>query len=108
MTEEQKLRGMAPAGNPFKVPEGYFDSLTLRTMDNIRKYEGRRHRSTWLRWSVAAAVAGIVATAGFLALHDNIDEMPLAENEGVVSNEELEYAMIANSDIEYYLTEAGE
>ena len=29
MTEEQKLRDIAPAGNPFRVPEGYFDNLAM-------------------------------------------------------------------------------
>lgn len=108
MTEEQKLRDIAPAGNPFRVPEGYFENLAMRTMDNIGKYEARRHRRTWLRRSIAAAVAGIVATAGFMVIDNNAYDMPVADNEGIVSNEELEYAMIANSDIEYYLTEADE
>ena len=108
MTEEQKLRKIAPAGNPFRVPEGYFETLTQRTMDNIRRQERRQRRTVWFRWSAAAAVAGIIATAGFFAIENNTQEMQFAENESIVTSEELEYAMIDNQDIEYYLTEAGE
>ena len=108
MTEEQKLRNIAPAGNPFRVPEGYFETLTQRTMDNIRRQESRKRRTVWFRWSAAAAIAGIIATAGFFALEGRTGEMPVAENENTVTTEELEYAMIDNSDIEYYLTEAGD
>ena len=43
-----------------------------------------------------------------MVIDNNAYDMPVADNEGIVSNEELEYAMIANSDIEYYLTEADE
>lgn len=108
MTEEQKLRKIAPAGNPFRVPEGYFETLTQRTMDNIRKQESHNRRTVWFRWSAVAAVAGIIATAGFFALDNNTQEMQFAENESAVTSEELEYAMIDNRDIEYYLTEAGD
>ena len=108
MTEEQKLRKIAPAGNPFRVPEGYFETLTQRTMDNIRKQERHNRRTVWFRWSAAAAVAGIIATAGFFALDNNTQEMQFAENESAVTSEELDYAMIDNRDIEYYLTEAGD
>lgn len=108
MTEEQKLKKIAPAGNPFRVPEGYFETLTQRTMDNIRKQESTNRRTVWFRWSAAAAVAGIIATAGFFALDNNTQEMQFAENESAVTSEELEYAMIDNRDIEYYLTEAGD
>lgn len=108
MTEEQKLRKLAPAGNPFRVPDGYFETLTRRTMDNIRKQESHRRHISWFRWSAAAAIAGIIVTAGFFALDNDTHEVSFAENENSITSEELEYAMIDNQDIEYYLTEAGD
>ena len=47
-----KLNDKIEKGNPFKVPEGYFDSLTDRTMAAIREEE---IRNEW--WGILSAAA---------------------------------------------------
>lgn len=61
--------------NPFKVPEGYFDSIAQRVMDNLPAHEvkmipaeektKRNHRiPIWVRYGVAAAVVAAIFTVG--------------------------------------------
>ncbi len=69
--------------NPFKVPEGYFDTITSRVMERIPENEvkliptetqGTSKKKTWWR-SYAAAAAVIVAIFGAgLLIHNNGSE----------------------------------
>lgn len=107
--------------NPFKVPEGYFNTLPERVMQSINQEEQaqklslvRHRRSLFLmRMGIAAALTGVFIFAGMLAhQHRNAvtsgaDAVNFAQQLDLDYNDEtLEYAMLDNNDIEYYLTVA--
>lgn len=104
---EDKLLDRFGRENPFRVPEGYFDTFPNRVMSQITKKKKRR--DPW-RWAVAAVFACCVAGGG-LALFKN--ELGLSSQSQVVAslpaeqmNELLDCNMVSNLDIENYLTEA--
>ena len=101
--------------NPFKVPNGYFDTLTNRVMQRINA-EGahtaqKSNTRLFFRLAAAAMLAGAFFMAG-LAIYErstpltsNADDIIFAQ-ELEYTDELLDYAMLDNSDIEYYLTAA--
>lgn len=112
MTNENKLRQIAPDSNPFKVPEGYFQTFPERMMERIAMEEGRsrttqkkKHTSHVGRWIVAAAMTAVAMGAGITLYSTNLDRQ-LAREEEQYIEDELDYAMVNNDDIENYLTEA--
>lgn len=64
--------------NPFRIPEGYFDSLSQRVMDNIPDNQvvimpvnERRPFEGWRKYAAAAAVVGVLFGAGLF--YNNAD-----------------------------------
>lgn len=121
-TNEKALREMTSSANgknPFLVPEGYFDNLPDRVMSHIRE-DGqhsllkRRHKSRFfIRLTAAAVLTGFFSLAGLMIyeqrhpLSNYQEDNPLASVQEIEYTDELlDYAMLDNSDIEYYLTEA--
>lgn len=121
-TDEKPLREMnssAKGKNPFLVPEGYFDNLPDRVMSHIRE-EGqhnilkRRHKSRFfIRLTAAAVLTGFFSLAGLMIyeqghpLSNHQEGNPLTSLQEIEYTDELlDYAMLDNNDIEYYLTEA--
>lgn len=117
--EENILKERFGKENPFKVPEGYFDHLTERIMENLPEQEVRvidiRSRQTlWqnlpLR-KIAAAVAVVALLGGgsFWALqhegdskmvaHAKQHEQKAVSSEDAAFNEMADYAMIDNETI---------
>ena len=104
--------------NPFKVPKGYFDSLPQRVMQRIKAENGlslqpaRKSKSLlFIRLAAAATLAGVFFMAG-VAIYErskpfstNVEDIIFA-HEVEYTDELLDYAMLDNSDIEYYLTVA--
>lgn len=102
--------------NPFIVPKGYFDSLPSKIMTKVRESgpvvtTTHRRKLPFLRIGVAAALIGILSMTSVMIYRQNMssnkyDEMaqatPFQDIES--SDELLDYAMLDNSDIEYYLT----
>lgn len=130
---EKKLReimGSTQGHNPFRVPEGYFDEFPQRMMQRIRmddakgeKVEPDRHRilssgpvrkhRLLIRLGSAAAIAGIFFLAWTVASDyrqpdvTKMAETPVTSTQEIEYTDELlDYAMVKNSDIEYYLTVA--
>ena len=117
--EENILKERFGKENPFKVPDGYFDHLTERIMENLPEQEIRvidiRSRQTlWQKLplrKIAAAVAVVALLGGgsFWALQHNGDSRMVAhaklhEQKAVASedaafNEMADYAMIDNETI---------
>lgn len=87
--------------NPFSTPEGYFEALPLQVMDRIR--QRRRNRTIW-KWAAAAAVAGVISTAGMMSLRNQSDA--LMADDMIYTEDALDYSMINNLDIVYYISEA--
>lgn len=108
---------------PFKVPEGYFDNLTARIMEQIpeEKEESasivnlsqrKRTNNLWIKVLSAAASLVLIAIVSTKVINKptdaNIDNTPLqmAEyTEEDAYNEDLVlYSMVDNSDIYDYLS----
>ncbi len=105
--EEKVLLERFGRENPFRVPEGYFDTLPEKVMNRLPRK--RRTSHLWLKWSVAAILAGCVGLATFKIVESPSETATLATQDGL--NEEyieeaLDYSMINNLEIATYLTEA--
>ncbi len=128
------IKGLPPEGreNPFLVPEGYFETFTQRLMSRLPDeatpqsalpllgQQGReRNPRGWARqwWKYAAAVV-VVCGVGLGALRLTLrqegegtslatagDDTETLYGEEYI-NDALDYAIVRNSDIELYLTEA--
>lgn len=106
------------ASDPFKVPEGYFDSFCDRVMSQLPEQQQTIRRTliprVW-RYAAAAVVVGLIASVAVLVpqFKQGQEDMQLASNhvESDMSldeeyfNEVLDYSMLNNNDIAYYLTE---
>lgn len=117
--EENILKERFGKENPFKVPDGYFDHLTERIMENLPEQEVRgidiRSRQTlWQKMplrKIAAAVAVVALLGGgsFWALQHEGDskmvahvkqhEQKAVSSEDAAFNEMADYAMIDNETI---------
>ncbi len=98
-SEENLLAGRVGRENPFRVPEGYFDALPAQVMSRIA--QRRQRRRIW-RWAAAAVMAGCICTAGFLMM--NGSSSLLAGSDNTYMEDELDYSMLNNLDIQQYLT----
>lgn len=120
--DDKTLREMTSSANgknPFRVPEGYFDTLPQRVMEHIKE-EGqaeqpKRHRKSrfFIRLTAAAVLTGFFSLAGLMMYEQS--HQPASSQAPTVlasaqemefTDELLDYAMLDNNDIEYYLTEA--
>lgn len=121
-TDEKTLREMTSSANgknPFRVPEGYFDTLPQKVMERIKE-EGqagqpkrRRKSRFFIRLTAAAVLTGFFSLAGLMMYEQSHPLTPYQETASIASASEMEYgdelldyAMLDNSDIEYYLTVA--
>jgi len=109
--------------NPFTVPEGYFETLTQRVMDNVRQTERanvvcitQKRRVNWQLWTwgIAACIVGALV---FVQIQRNKTSDPqetslLAEQNQVENytyddqyqDEEMNYAMVDYNDVYCYLS----
>ena len=101
MIEEKFIKELCGQENTFCIPEGYFEALPQQVMCRINQ---RRTRNTFWKWAAAAVVAGMISTAGILSLSSPADTLTAAEKE--YTGDELDYSLIDNMDIAYYLSEA--
>lgn len=120
--DEKFLREIASSANgknPFRVPQGYFHTLPQRVMERIREEEQNkahkhgRSRRLFMRLTAAAMLTGFFALAGLMIyeqghpLSNHQEGNPLTSLQEIEYTDELlDYAMLDNNDIEYYLTEA--
>ncbi len=112
MKEEDIIRKLTEGKeNPFVVPDGYFDDFTARLtarLPETRKKEPRRRVHVWRYAAVLLVAFGVGLTFLFTSRQSDI----LADNDGMEQyqedyiNDALDYALISNSNIELYLTEA--
>ena len=112
---------LPPNNNPFKVPDGYFDNLTERIMQQIPEETATRKAvrvPLWRRYDfrAAAAVALVVLGVGAYSLFHQKDTLmseqqatAVAEmNGGVQSAEPIDqvadYIMCDNHDLYAYIS----
>lgn len=129
MIEENKLRQHVGTKDPFKVPEGYFDTFADRLqsrIDQMPKAEKKPTKRVHLvpkAWFAAAASIVIVASVGLSVMlpkwktgQADINHLANTELAGTSESDasameeayyfdEFDYAMIDNNEIAYYLTE---
>ena len=106
--------------NPFLVPDAYFDNLPKKVMQRIKTNEVIAAPKKVTSWNkrpifqlVAASLTGIFIISGVILYRHALPTTLLPENNNFFSltdmeysDEDLDYLMLDNSDIEYYLTVA--
>ena len=134
MKEEDIIKKLDGAKSAFKTPDGYFDSFTSRLMERM-EHEGllAEKRPTeavvvempervkaipmtpvkrWARFAAAAVVASICMIGGtYLYTRSDVAEQTQADSFAELMSEDmldeaLDYELLNNGQIEYYLTEA--
>lgn len=133
MKEEDIIRQHDTGSNPFGTPDGYFEGFTSRLMERMER-EGLLTTEApntepvvkvvelnpfkrFARYAAAAVVAGVCVGAGtYLYTHRNASDQLLSGDaiEMAFSDEtldealdyEMEYGLMDNNQIAYYLTEA--
>lgn len=97
--------------DPFRVPEGYFDSLTDRVMNRLpeQQIQVKKPRAIGLRpyLYVAAAFAGFILCCGSLFhVSNTTQQREMALQDSIYMEEMMDYTMMDNLTIHQYLTEA--
>ena len=130
MNEEELIRKHDSGRRPFKTPDGYFDNFTSQLMERMER-EGLLTKEEQpaevkakvvamspvrraLRYAAAAVVVGFCVATGtyFIQQQDGAEEQALTADASdlLYSDEaldyELDYEMVNNQQIAYYLTEA--
>lgn len=93
--------------NAFRVPDGYFDTLTERIMDSLPQQPKQKRLTLVPRlWRYAAGVAVCVGIATTLYItgssHNRLVQQQQEREEYI--NEALDYTMMDNMQIADYLT----
>lgn len=100
--------------NPFLVPEGYFDNLTGRVMDNIPmdvpsgKRKAQILHMRMMRWAAACVCFILISTSAYVYLNKhNESDSHLATTDDISETmmEAADYAMIDNQDMYKMLAE---
>lgn len=128
--EEEAIRKICGGENPFKVPEGYFQNFTRNLMDKIpeeqpvkvvgiKKRPVHHFRMIWYAAACLTAVA-ILGSTLYLSLTPSTDTFSIngtlmdgpSNFASLFYDEEqieeaLDYALVNNEDIIYYLSEAN-
>ena len=99
---EARLRQRFGTATPFTVPDDYFTTLSGRVMNHIASRH--RRRRIW-QWTAAAIFVGCMAAGGLL-LGINADNLSADAANAQYIEDALDYTMLDNASIAYYLTEA--
>lgn len=103
MIEEKYLKERMTKRNPFRVPEGYFDSFADQVMAQLPEREQKAKRMMLRPWMYAAAcmiVAVFSVTIYFSHVSDETMESPqMAVVSEAYMDEAADYAMIDNTEI---------
>lgn len=111
--EDKELREMFGQQNPFRVPEGYFDTLTERVMSNLpdrKPQEARKSKLVALRpWLYAAACVVVLVVMSVVWLFRQQPDTPQVAVASSVSatstsdssymDEAADYVMLDNAEI---------
>lgn len=122
MKEEDIIRKKCGTGNPFKVPEDYFEHFTSELMARLPERTPKADSVIplrRLRWKLAVwyATAAVLCGAMFLGgyyIHNNRTPQaaPMAQTSSgteagdAYMDDLLDYAMVSNHEIALYLTDA--
>lgn len=98
---EIRLNETLGGKNPFLTPEGYFEALPQRTMRRIKRQQRRRLA---LKWAAAAVFAVFIGSTAMMTTQTQENNLEAEQTEYI--EDALDYSMIDNMEIAYYLTEA--
>ncbi len=105
--EEKYIKERLGQDNPFRVPDGYFNSLTDRVMNQLPERQ-QKSRSVHLRaWLYTAACVAVLAVMGvsFLFHHIESEQQKLTvttettNTDNTYIDDVVDYAMIDNAEI---------
>ena len=102
MNDEQYLRNRMGDRNPFRVPDGYFDSLAAEVMQKLpeRQHVSRFTRlRPWLYAAVFLFVAVLTATVYFVAPESNREQIAVTTTQDSYFEDAADYVMADNNDI---------
>lgn len=112
MNEEKYIIERVGKENPFRVPEGYFDSLASEVMARVDASEApapRKARQVWLRpvlYAAASVCALFISVAAYQSFSSQPSAKPIAQqveaaiHQGEDSfDEAADYLMVDNQDI---------
>ena len=109
--------------NPFKVPEGYFDTLNTRIMENVARQasteeksgkpaQAKNVRMHVLRWAAACACILVIGVSAVLFTFKDTDtsEVPATAQQSFFTsddafNQAADYTMLDNHDMYQMLAE---
>ena len=108
--------------SPFRVPEGYFDTLNTRIMDKVAKQasaqkdekpaKAKNVRMHVLRWAAACACVLIVGASAVIYTFKDTDtpEVPETAQQSITTSEDAfnqaaDYTMLDNHDMYMMLAE---
>ncbi len=107
---DEKITQRCGKQNPFKVPEGYFDTLNERIMTSVDKSE--RRNTAWIRricfTAAAACVAGILIFNAYNTENQLQSEEVMSDADILIYDETyqkdmLNYSLVDNDDVYSYL-----
>jgi hypothetical protein len=124
MMEEKYLIEKVGKENPFRVPEGYFDTLASQVMAkveaegvearDIKTGKEKRAKVLWLRPVLYAAASVCALFISVVAYQSHSDKGTAAPTQTVVANNQMlmddyfdeaaDYVMLDNQDIYAYLS----
>lgn len=101
MNEEKYLEERLAKHNPFRVPEGYFDSFAEHVMERLPQQQ-KAKRLMLRPWMYAAACLMVVVfsvVVYFAHINANSSEMSQMAVTDSYMDEAADYVMIDNTDI---------
>ena len=108
MNEEKYLEDRMAKRNPFKVPEGYFDSFAENVMELLPEQQKKAKRTLLRPWMYAAACLLVIVMSVAVYFSnitaDTQDAAIMAASDTYI-DEAVDYAMIDNEDIYALLAE---
>lgn len=109
MKEEDKLLKKVGTGNPFTVPEGYFENLTSEVMNKLPEQKEKpdfqiKEPTRWERVKPWAYMAAMFAGAALIINVASRNPNPFADTDPVTAETHVEY--ISDEQLDYSLTNA--
>ena len=120
MNEELYIQEKIGKRNPFRVPEGYFESLTDQIMQSLPDQPKRRKKSLFMRpvFYAAASVCALLVAGAAWMWHPSaeavatdavqaqvVDQSQQQETGENYMDEAADYMMLDNHEIYAYLAE---
>lgn len=119
---DKNILNNKPQHNPLQTPKGYFDEFTDKLMRQLPEQESVRPKFSimrFTRYAVAAVMAGVcIGTGTYFYTRQSVSLQDTIASPSSIAlytddqdsddyiDEALDYEMIDNEELAYYLTEA--